>query len=74
MYNMSSDTYTCDICGFEMPWDKTDDRRGEMWGCEKCGKTFCSKCFIDKLGKDVYWDMMKNHDLVLCPECYERNF
>lgn len=40
MYNMSSDTYTCDICGFEMPWDKTDDRRGEMWGCEKCGKTF----------------------------------
>ena len=57
-----------------MPWDKTDDRRGEMWGCEKCGKTFCSKCFIDKLGKDVYWDMMKNHDLVLCPECYERNF
>lgn len=50
MYNCIKDTYTCDLCGFEMEWDASDLVHGEMWGCEKCGDTFCSKCFIDRHG------------------------
>lgn len=35
MYNCIKDTYTCDLCGFEMEWDASDLVHGEMWGCEK---------------------------------------
>ena len=70
MYAMETDTYSCDICGFEGAWDITDDVHGQLWGCEKCGATFCTKCFIDTMGQKIYWDMMRSHDLILCPECY----
>lgn len=63
--------YSCDVCGFEMDWDGSDEVHGEMWGCERCGTTFCSKCFQDKFGQKQYMDMMQNSDLVLCPDCYE---
>ena len=32
MYLMESDTYVCDICGFEGEWDDHDDIHGELWG------------------------------------------
>ena len=51
MYSIGNDTYSCDFCGFEMSWDEADETQGEMWGCEKCGNSFCSKCFIDRFGK-----------------------
>lgn len=35
MYNCIKDTYTCDLCGFEMEWDASDLVHGEMWGCER---------------------------------------
>ena len=59
MYNCIKDTYTCDLCGFEMEWDASDLVHGEMWGCEKCGDTFCSKCFIDRHGRKEYMKMMQ---------------
>lgn len=72
MYDAEKDTYSCDLCGFEMRWDAHDDEHGEMWGCEKCGGVFCSKCFIDKLGRDAYMQMMQGSDLIYCPDCYEK--
>ncbi len=71
-YNLSSDTYSCDICGFEMQWDASDLVHGEMWGCEKCGDIFCSKCFIDRYGAEEYMRMMQQSDLIYCPSCWEK--
>lgn len=65
-YNLGSGTYSCDICGFEMQWDASDLVHGEMWGCEKCGDTFCSKCFIDHYGRKEYMRMMQQGDLIYC--------
>lgn len=28
MYNMAKDTYECDFCGWEEPWDAGDDDYG----------------------------------------------
>lgn len=71
MYSIDNDIYTCDFCGFEMEWDATDEAHGGLWGCEKCGACFCSKCFIDRHGKDKYMEMMQGSDLIFCPNCYE---
>lgn len=68
MYN-GDDTYTCDLCGFTEKWDATDDVHGDMWGCEKCGATFCSKCLRDAIGEKGYWAIMRGSDNVLCPDC-----
>ena len=38
MYNIETDNYQCDFCGFEEKWDGTDEIHGDMFGCEKCGK------------------------------------
>ncbi len=71
MYSMKRDTYTCDLCDFEMKWDGTDESHGEMWECEKCGTNFCSKCFEDIHGKAGFKKMVSNCNFVLCPECYK---
>lgn len=71
-YHSEDDTYSCDCCGFRNKWDGTDDIHGELWGCEKCGDTFCSKCFIDKLGSSEYMSMMQEADQIYCPECWEK--
>ena len=71
MYNKTTDTYTCDICGYENKWDSHDEVHGELWSCESCGTTFCSKCFIEELGWDAYHKMMQSDDLVSCPDCYK---
>ena len=71
-YNLGSDTYSCDICGFEMQWDASDLVHGEMWSCEKCGDTFCSKCFIDRYGRKEYMRMMQQSDLIYCSSCWEK--
>lgn len=70
MYSTGNDLYTCDYCGIEMKWDGTDDTHGEMWGCEKCGDAFCTKCFIDRHGKDKWLSMMQDSSYILCPTCY----
>lgn len=69
-YHSEDDTYSCDFCRFRNEWDASDHIHGELWGCEKCGKTFCSKCFIDKHGKGNYMDMMQGSGLILCPDCF----
>ena len=70
MYSMKRDTYTCDLCDFEMKWGDHDEHHGDMWGCERCEADFCSKCFIDRRGRDAFEDMLQNGDEVLCPDCY----
>ena len=72
MYNMSTRTYGCDICGFEMEYDDYDEVHGEMWECEKCGKTFCTKCFVDALGLPALERMFKKSDRVLCADCFAK--
>ena len=72
MYLMSTDTYVCDICGFERKFDTDNALHGELWGCERCGDTFCSKCFIDRMGEEDYWKMMRDSDLIMCPICYAK--
>lgn len=71
-YNLNSDTYTCDICGFTQKWDEIDDVHGDMWGCEVCGTTFCSKCLKDAVGEVAYMDVMQGDDLIKCPECLNK--
>lgn len=73
-YNMNRDTYTCDFCEFDIAWNTTDKIHGEMWGCEKCGKNFCSKCFEDRFGYKRYMNMMQDSDEIYCPDCYEKEF
>lgn len=70
-YHNEDDTYSCDLCGFRNSWDADDDLHGELWSCEKCGKTFCSKCFSDKHGHKTYMYMMQKYGLILCPDCWE---
>lgn len=64
-------TYSCDCCGFRNKWSASDDIHGELWGCEKCGNTFCSKCFIDKYGNEEYMRMMQDSNEIYCPDCWE---
>ena len=71
MYHDETDTYTCDFCGFESKWDASDDEHGELLGCEKCGDTFCSKCFIDQFGSEEYMGMMQDSDQIYCPACWK---
>ena len=42
-YQIATGLYSCDICDFEMTWDRNDDIHGSMWACEKCESHFCSK-------------------------------
>ena len=72
-YSIKNDSYTCDFCNFEMGWEQKDDVHGEMWGCEKCGDNFCSKCFIDRYGKNEYMKMMQNFNQIYCPKCWEKH-
>lgn len=72
MYSMKCDTYSCDLCDFEMEWDGHDKDHGDMWECEQCGDHFCSKCFIDRHGRKDFMDMLQNGNEVLCPECYRK--
>ena len=77
MYNMAKDTYECDFCGWEEPWDANDDDHGSMWECEDCGKHFCTKCFTARWGRKA-WDTMLHAGLIgsfetsriMCPDCY----
>lgn len=54
----STETYYCKYCNTKMKWDEHNDKNGEIWGCEKCDKTFCTKCFTDKHGQNNYMNMM----------------
>ena len=72
MYNIEKDNYACDICGFEMKWDESDDIHGDVWSCEVCGKIFCSKCFKDAHGDKKYYEMMQSGEYIRCPQCFEK--
>lgn len=79
MYNMGKATYSCDFCGFEQGWDEYDDVHGTSWGCEVCGREFCSKCFADKYGWEALFSMVRGElpepfedDRLRCPDCYEK--
>lgn len=69
MYLMGSDKYECDICGHQGKWDAHDDHRGDMWECEKCGKHFCTACFVEKMGEEEWRKMLSETDIVFCPDC-----
>lgn len=68
---METDTYVCNLCGVEMKWEETDEVHGDIWGCEKCGSVFCSKCFIERHGRKNYDLMMRGYGLIYCPSCWE---
>lgn len=68
----SGNIYTCELCGFWGDWEETDDIHGDMWGCEVCGKVFCSKCFKDTHGEKKYYEMMQSGEYIRCPECFEK--
>ena len=72
MYNIEKGNYTCDICGFEMKWDESDDIYREVWSCEVCGEIFCSKCFKDAHGDNKYYEMMRSGEYIRCPQCFEK--
>ena len=69
MYKISTDTYVCDFCGFEEKWDAHDDIHGDLWGCEICEKTFCSKCLKEKVGEKIYKMEMQSCNNIACPDC-----
>lgn len=70
MYLMNNDQYECDICGFRGKWDAHDDRRGDLWECERCGKHFCTNCFKKACGEEDFRKMLSETDNVFCPECW----
>jgi hypothetical protein len=72
MSNEKCDVYVCGFCGWEGKWDLRDEIHGDLWGCEMCGRVFCSKCFVDRLGTDAYWNMMQSGGYILCPDCEEK--
>lgn len=72
MYLMRKGVYICDCCGVEMAWDAKDEHRGDMWECERCGMNFCTKCFVDRLGRDRFDTMVRGGDKVLCHKCIEK--
>ena len=72
VYLMGEDAYVCDCCGVEIPRDGADNRHGDMWECEICGMNFCTKCFVDRLGRSAFDEMIRGRDKVLCCKCFEK--
>lgn len=71
-YNLTDDTYECGFCGVTMKWDESDPRHGDMWGCEVCGKNFCSLCFKTAHGLRNYETVMQDYNEIVCPECFPK--
>ena len=64
-------TVQCYMCGYSGYRSRKDIGK-LMWHCEKCGKSFCNKCYIEKLGEAAYWGMIGNkRTQILCPRCAE---
>ena len=74
MAYINEDLYACDFCGVEIKWDGKDDVHGEIWGCEECGSTFCSKCLKDAVGESGYWKIIREYDRILCPTCAKKHY
>lgn len=72
MYEMSTDMCTCDFCGVRMKFDETSETHGNMFGCEKCGREFCSRCFKKAYGNKKFDKMLTEEAEVLCPACYAK--
>lgn len=69
---IDEDSYQCDFCGFVGRWDASDDVHGDMWGCEKCGRTFCSQCLRNAVGESGYRAIMQESSIILCPDCAKK--
>lgn len=67
-----NELYTCEFCGYTSLWEDHDDIRGEMWGCEICGKAFCSKCLQDAVGQESYMWLMQEGGEIMCPDCAKK--
>lgn len=64
--------YVCDFCKTSIPWGGSNDVKGEIWGCERCGKTFCDQCFVDEFGENERMRMFQRDEgIILCPDCWE---
>lgn len=72
MYLMDIDTYECDFCGTQIKWGEKEEEHGDMWGCERCERHFCEKCFTDRYGRDRFQEMLQERNDVLCPDCYSK--
>lgn len=69
-----SEMCKCNFCGFEQDWESSDDIHGNMWSCDFCGTTFCSKCLQEYCFEsyEAYVKYMQSGQYILCPECYEK--
>ena len=67
----------CDYCNKEIDWQSGDDQHGNIWECERCGKHFCTSCFISlcgSVGSESFMEMMNESDMVVCPDCFKGKF
>lgn len=62
----------CDICGFVMDWEEHNYIHGDLWSCEQCGITFCTKCAVDRIGRNAFDEMIRSGEHVLCPDCEQK--
>lgn len=65
-----TDYCECSYCGIKVDWEGSDDIRGNIWTCDHCGEYFCTKCFEERFSKDIYREMFREGDEMLCPDCY----
>lgn len=65
--------YKCYICNEPIDWENGDEEKGNLWGCEKCGREFCEACFTEQCGVESFFDTLcaDGDKEVLCPDCYK---
>lgn len=64
MTSNNEEKYVCKFCDTEIEWEGHDDKKGHIWGCERCGNSVCSQCIEDAGGS-----VSENADEILCPNC-----
>ncbi len=63
----------CKDCGTKISWERSDDQRGRIWGCDECMEYFCEKCFSSRHGQEALNEMPRDDSRrILCPDCYGR--
>lgn len=70
MYLMASDMYVCDYCQNEFGWEDETGVYGDLVGCANCAKTFCSKCFRERMGNDISHACADG--VPRCPDCIRK--
>ena len=61
------------VCVYNLP-DEADtlEHGGELWSCELCGATLCTKCYVERHGRQNYDEMMWSGGYILCPNCEDK--